>query len=71
LRKEKDFSLNGLVKKAQIKFGVYIDPIQLGAQYIKAKELKDFPKMLADIKEDVWQDFFISEAQKLSKKIIK
>ncbi len=70
LKKDKELSLNDLIKKAQIKFGNYIDPIQLGAQYMKAKELKDFPRMLADIKENVWQDFFIDEAKKLYDKII-
>ena len=67
----KKISLNDLVKKAQIKFGNYIEPIQLGSQYMKVKELKDFPKTLIDIKENVWQDFFINEAKKLSSKIIK
>jgi len=71
LKKDKGLSLDDLVKNAQIKFGNYIDPIQLGAQYMKAKELKDFPKMLVDIKENVWQDFFVVEAKKLSRKIIK
>ena len=70
LQEDKDLALGDLIKKAQIKFGHYIDPIQLGAQYMKAKELKDFPKMITDIKENVWQDFFISEAKKLSRKII-
>jgi len=32
--------------------------------------LKDFPKMLIKIKDTVWQDFFIDQAQKLSKKVI-
>ena len=32
---------------------------------MKAKDLKDFPKMLINIKENVWQDFFITEAKKL------
>lgn len=71
LQKDKNLKLDDLVKKAQIKFGNYIDPIQLGAQYMKVKELKDYPKMLIDIKENVWQDFFINEAKKLSRKIIK
>jgi len=70
LQKDKDLSLDGLVKEAQIKFGHYIDPIQLGAQYMKAKELKDFPRMLVKIEEEAWQDFFVAEAQKLSKKVI-
>ena len=70
LKKDKKLSLGDLVKKAQIKFDNYIDSIQLGAQYMKAKELKDFPKMLADIKENIWQDFFINEAKKFSDRII-
>ena len=71
LKKDTDLNIDDLVKKAQIKFGNYIDPIQLGTQYMKAKELKDFPKMLVNIEENVWQDFFISEAEKLSRKIVK
>ena len=70
LKKDKKLSLGDLVKKAQIKFDNYLDSIQLGAQYMKAKELKDFPKMLADIKENIWQDFFINEAKKFSDRII-
>lgn len=70
LQKDKSISLDNLIKQAQIKFDNYIDPIQLGAQYLKAGELKDFPRMLIDIKEDIWQDFFINEAKKLSAKII-
>jgi hypothetical protein len=38
---------------------------------MKAKELKDFPKMLVNIKENVWQNFFVTEAKKLSHRIIK
>lgn len=71
LQKEKGLSLDDLVKKAQIKFDNYIDPIQLGSQYLKVKELKDFPIMLVEIKDNVWQDFFLKEAKKLSRKIIK
>lgn len=70
LKKDEKLLLDDLIKKAQIKFGNYIDPIQLGSQYMKAKELKDYPKMIVDIKENVWQDFFLDEAKKLSSKII-
>lgn len=70
LQKDKNLSLEDLIKKAQIKFDNYFDPIQLGSQYIKVKELKDFPKMLIDIKENIWQDFFINKAKKLSSMII-
>ena len=66
-----NISTIALIEKTQIKFGNYIEPIQLGSQYMKVKELKDIDKMLIDIKENVWQDFFINEAKKLSIKIIK
>ncbi len=69
LQKDKTLELDDLIKKAQIKFGNYIDPIQLGAQYMKVKELKDLPKMLTNIKKECWQDFFIIEAKKLSRDI--
>src|SRR3989338_11299875 len=48
-----------LIDKAQIKFDNYIDPVQLGAQYVKAKELKDYPRMIEDLDEKLWQEFFI------------
>jgi len=48
LKNDKSLSLDGLIKKTQVKFDNYIDPIQLGTQYMKAREVKDFPKMLID-----------------------
>lgn len=58
-------TLDSLIAKAQIKFDNYIDPVQLGAQYMKVKELKDYPIMLEKIDEKLWQDFFINEAREL------
>lgn len=71
LDKYKELTLNDLIKKAQIKFDNYIDPIQLGAQYLKASELKDFPRMLIKTEDKIWQNFFINEAKKLSNQVIK
>lgn len=70
LQADKNLLLDDLVKQAQIKFDNYLDPIQLGAQYMKALELKDFPKMLITLDEKKWQDFFVNEAKKLGNKII-
>ncbi|MCX6716789.1 MAG: nucleotidyl transferase AbiEii/AbiGii toxin family protein [Candidatus Taylorbacteria bacterium] len=70
LQKEKDWFLDDLIKNAQVKFDTYLDPIQLGTQYMKVKELKDYPKMIIKIDGEVWQDFFINEAKKLKSKII-
>ncbi len=71
LKYKAEFTINLLSENAQIKFDTYIDPIQLGAQYMKVKELKDYPRMLEKLDEKVWQDFFISEAEKLSSKVFK
>lgn len=65
------FTINSLIENAQIKFDNYIDPIQLGAQYVKVKELKDYPRMLEKLDEKMWQEFFIKEAEKLSGKVFK
>ncbi len=64
-------AIDSLIAKARIKFDNYIDPIQLGAQYMKAKELKDYPIMLEKIDEQLWQDFFMNEAKKLGGKVFK
>lgn len=69
LQKEK-WNLEDLTKQAQIKFDHYIDPLQLGAQFLKSKESKDYPRMLIKIDENVWQNFFVEEAKKLESKIL-
>ncbi|OGW71056.1 MAG: hypothetical protein A2047_02035 [Omnitrophica bacterium GWA2_41_15] len=69
LTQNSEWMLDSLIEKAQIKFDNYLDPIQLGAQYVKAKELKDYPQMLEKIDEKIWQDFFIKEAEKLQDRV--
>lgn len=71
LLKEKNWTLEDLARKAQEKFDTSLDSIQLGAQYIKARELKDYPKMAIKIDNSRWINFFEDEAKKLGKKIIK
>lgn len=70
LRKNKDVSFDGLLKKARIKFDWHIDPLHLGAQLYKVKQAKDMPIMLEKIDRNTWQEFFLKEARKLSKKIL-
>ncbi len=65
LKKEKEWNILDLVKKAQVKFDHFLDPIQLGSQLIKVKTLKDYPKMLSALDEKEWQDFFIGEARRI------
>lgn len=68
--KQELWSVADITQKAQIKFDNYIDPLQLGAQFVRARELKDYPHMLKPIEESTWQDFFIEEAKRLSPEIL-
>lgn len=64
--KRESWTITELVKKARIKFDYHIDPLQLGAQFVRAQELKDYPRMLIPLEQSVWQDFFLEEAKRLS-----
>ena len=71
LSKYKAISFQKLLKMARIKFDSEIDPIQLGTQLIKAKDIQDLPCMLKKIDNKIWRRFFTDEAKILSKKIFK
>ena len=64
------FTLDNLLKKARIKFDWNVDPIKLGSQFLLVTELKDYPKLIKPLKEKGWQDYFISKAKELGKKIL-
>ncbi|MDP3792657.1 MAG: nucleotidyl transferase AbiEii/AbiGii toxin family protein [bacterium] len=68
---EKGFTIVDLTKRARIKFDYHIDPLQLGTQFLKAQEAKDYPRMIKELDNQTWQSFFIEEAKKLSSEIIK
>ncbi len=68
--KEQGFSIADLIKKARVKFDTHIDLLQLGAQFTKAKEAQDYPRMLCDISSQDWQEFFIAEAKNLRSQVI-
>lgn len=69
--KEQKYTIEDLTKKAKAKFDFHVDPIQLGTQFIKAKEAPDYPKMITSIKPVVWQQFFIQEAKRLRSEVLK
>src|SRR3989338_6577730 len=71
LHEKMKFSMVDLIKKAKIKFDWHIDPLQLGAQFMKAREAKDYPRMIKKIDDKEWQNFFIKEASKLKKEILR
>jgi Domain of unknown function (DUF1814). len=69
--KQTGWQIDDLVKKARMKFEWHIDPLQLGAQFVKATEVKDYPRMIKKIKPKIWQEFYLDEAKKLKNKILK
>lgn len=68
--KKTDWPLKNLLKDARIKFDVQIDLIQFGAQLIKIKELKDYPKLLVPLNYVEFENFFLNEAAALKKDIL-
>lgn len=65
LMQQKKWTISGLIEKARAKFDHHIDLLQLGAQFVKAENLKDYPTMLNKVSEKEWQGFFAREAKKL------
>lgn len=63
--------ISDLIAKAKIKFDWHVDPIQLGTQFFKVEEAKDYPRLVIPLDEKFWKDFFKTEAQKLKSKILK
>ena len=60
-----------LIEKAKVKFDWHVDPIQLGSQFVKAEEVKDYPRMIISVPDNEWRRFFVTEAKKLKEQIIK
>ena len=67
---KKGFDFDDLIAKARIKFDWHIDPLQLGTQLFKASEASNMPRMIVDIKPELWHNFFIKESEKLRDSII-
>lgn len=68
--RDKNFSIPDLIKKARIKFDSQIDALQLGTKFLQVSEAKDYPRMISEIREKDWQEFFINEAKNLKSEII-
>ena len=66
LAQEETWNIDGLVEKSQIKFDTYLNPLQLGSQFVKVEVLKDYPNMIKKIDEKEWQGFFMMEAKRLT-----
>lgn len=67
--KKEKYAIPDLLNKAKIKFDWHIDPLQLGSQFLKAKEAEDIPRLIKKISDREWQEFFLREAKKMEKQI--
>lgn len=63
-------SLEELIKKARIKFDWYIDPIQLGAQFLQSQKVADYPNMIVDLGYEEVKEFFVCKAKELGREIL-
>lgn len=68
--REQIWDVADLTRKAKAKFDWHIDPLQLGTQFAKATEAKDYPRMIKKTQPDEWQEFFLAEAKKLKPDVL-
>ena len=71
IMRNKKWDLKKLIILAKTKFDWHIDPIQLGQTFIQVVALKDVPRMLVDFDRKEMENFFLDEAKKLGKEILK
>jgi predicted nucleotidyltransferase component of viral defense system len=64
------WSMETLIKKARAKFDWHIDVLQLGTQFMNAEDVKDLPRMLIELKEESWRQFFVAEAKRLQSQVL-
>lgn len=68
-QERKEWNLKNLFQRAFEKFGIKVDPLQLGENLFQVKNLKDMPIMLKSFDKQTMENFFLAEARKLEKKI--
>ena len=70
LQKKKDWSFRDLIKIAQEKFEIVVDPLQLGENLLLVRQLADLPIMLKKVDLKKVREFFVAEARKLKTEIL-
>lgn len=68
--KKTGWKINDLIGKAKIKFDWHIDYLQLGAKFLMAETVKDYPRMILKLPNNEWQKFFIKEAASFKGKVV-
>lgn len=67
--REKRYDLRELLMQAKAKFDWDITHLDLGARFLEASKMTDYPRMVKPINHREWQDFFVAEAKQLKKEI--
>lgn len=67
--KRKKIKWEELSKLARIKFDTVIDPLQLGTSLVRSKDITGLPKMIINLDESEWRDFFYKKALELKSEI--
>lgn len=70
IMQQQDWTIGDLSLKTQIKFDTHVDPLQLGSQFVRADELKDYPRTIMPLESAVWQEFFKREANRLRPSVL-
>lgn len=71
INKKYHYRVNFLVKQARVKFDWHVDPLKLGTQFLKARQLKDYPRLVEPLDHQRWQNYFEEAAARLKSRITK
>ena len=71
ISKEMDLDFDKIRKDSAIKFEIRSDLIHMVRQFLRVIEFKDYPKMLVPFNRREMEKFFLEEAKKLGKQILK
>jgi len=69
--KSQNYSLQDLILDSKAKFDWHIDPLILSSQFMRAKDLTDFPKMIVPFSREEMQSFYLKLTKGLKSDILK
>ena len=64
------FTFDGLRADVRLKFDLHLDPLQLGTQFLKARDIADLPRMRIELPEATWRGYFVDAAKGLGSDIL-
>ncbi|OGL65994.1 hypothetical protein A2753_02025 [Candidatus Uhrbacteria bacterium RIFCSPHIGHO2_01_FULL_47_11] len=70
ISQQQPYPVHRLWQWARAKFDWYVDPIQLGKQLLKARELKDYPRMIKPLEKNEFISYFETQAREIGKEVL-